>query len=120
MIQGCVMKDALTQMWRRVLILPWRQDLINRTLANVHEHVRVREALHRAHLVSLHGWYEAIEGLAAVVLFQNLTVGHGSHAIVVELEPPCLAIGLDQSEIVATVEVSRVDEDTMELVNPRC
>ena len=107
-------------MWRRVLVLPRRQGLINRALANIHQHIRVRKALHGAHLVPLHRRYKAIEGLATVILFQDLTIGHGSHAIVVELEPPCLAIGLDQSEVVTTMEVSRVDENTVELVHPGC
>ena len=106
-------------MSRRVFILPRCENLIQCTLTDVHQHVSVREALHRTNLVALHRWHEAVQRLAAVVLLQNLPVGHRRHTIIVELEPPCLPVGLDQRKVVTTMEITGVDEYTMQLVHPR-
>ena len=103
-------------MGRRVLLPERRQDLVVQALADVHQHVRVREPLHGAHLSALtlllllllRGRDDRAEGLAAVVLLEHFLVRHGCHAIIVELEPPLLRVGLDERKVVATVEVAGV------------
>lgn len=112
------MRRERTEMRRRVFVLPRSQDLVDSALTDVHKHVSVCKTLHRAHLVPLHGGNKTIEGFTAVILFQDLPISYWRNTIVVEFEPPCLAIGLDQSEVVTTMEVTRVNEDTVQLVDP--
>ena len=106
-------------MGRGIFVLPRCQHLIDRALAHVHQHVCVSEALYRAHLVALHRRYEAVDRLSSIILFEHLAIRNGRDAIIVELEPAGLTIGLDQREVVATVQVPRVNKDTVQSVYPR-
>lgn len=94
------------------------QHLIDLALADINQHVRIREPLHRPCLISLKSGHNAVQCLATIVLFQYFTVSHRRHPIVVELEPSSLVIRLDESEVVTAVEITRVDEYTMKLVDP--
>ena len=109
----------------RVLLPERRQDLVVQALANVHQHVRVRKALQGAHLSALtllllllRGRYDRSERFAAVVLFQDLLVRHGRHTVVVELEPTLFRVRLDEGKVMSAVEIARVYEHAVELVDP--
>ena len=102
-----------------ILLPKRRQHFVVQALANVHQHVRVREALHRAHLVALHGRDQSVQWLTTVVLLENFAVSDGCHTIVVELQPSRLPVGLDECEVMTAMQVTRVHKDTVELVHPR-
>lgn len=106
-------------MSRRVLVLPWCKDFVDRTLTDVHQHVCVRETLHRTNLSALHRWDRAaVHDLATIVLFENFPISDGGDAVVVELQPPCLAVRLDESKVMAAVEITGVHEHTVQLIHP--
>ena len=86
---------------------------------DVHQHVSVREPLHCPDLIPLCLRDNAVQWLSAIVLFQNLPVRHRCHPIVVKFEPPGVPIWFDECEVMSTMEVTGVYEDTMKLVFPR-
>lgn len=95
------------------------EDLRDLGLANVDEHVSVREPLHRALERRLRRrMCRAVrsETLATKVVLEDLAIGNRDDAIVVEAEPATLGGGLDVDKVVAAVDVARVDEDAVELV----
>lgn len=106
-------------MGRGILFCEGWQHLRNLALADIDQHVRVSEPLHRPCLVSLESWHNAVQRLATIVLFQHLTIRHRRHPVVVKLEPSCVVIRLDESEVVAAVEITRVYKHTVKLVDPR-
>ena len=93
----------LTQVGRGILILEWRKNLVNRRFTDIDQHVCVREALHCANLIPLHWRNQAIQSFTPVVLLQHFTVSDGCDAVIVEFQPACLAIRLDQREVVSAV-----------------
>jgi hypothetical protein len=58
-------------------------------------------------------WYHTVEHISTVVVLQDLLVGDRGNTIVIELEPSSVFLGFDQGEVVSTVEITRVDQDTM-------
>lgn len=106
-------------MRRSILLSERRQHLVDRLLTNVHQHVGVRKPFHCPDLIPLRLRDNAVQWLSAVVFLQNLPVRHRSHPIVVEFEPPGLPIWFDEREVVSTMEVAGVNEDTVKLVFPR-
>ena len=92
------------------------QDVIDRCVTDVHQHVGVCKPLHRPNLIPLCLGDNAIQRLSTVVLLQNLPIRHRCHTIVVEFKPPGLPIRLDESKVVSTVEVTGVYEYTVKLV----
>ena len=96
-------------MGRRVLFLKRCQYLVTHRIPYIHQHVCIGEAFHRAKLVSLEG-VKTIQRLATIVFLQNLTVGDGGDAIVIELEPSGLAIGFDERKVVSAIDISRVHQ----------
>jgi len=103
---------------RSVFLGERRQDVIDRRLVDVHQHVGIREPLHRPDLIPLCLRDNAIHWLPTIVLLQNLPVRHRRHPIVVEFEPAGVPIWFDEGEVVSTVEVAGVYEDTMKPVLP--
>lgn len=103
----------------RILLCEGWQHFIDLALADIDQHVRIGEPLHRPCLVSLKSWRDTIQRLTTIILLQHLTVSHRRHPIVVKLEPSGLVIRLDESEVVTAMEITRVDEHTMKLVDPR-
>ena len=105
-------------MGRSVFLGKWYQNLVNGALANIHQHVCVGESLDGPSLVSLVRWkYIAVQWLATIVLLQDLFVGNGGDAIIIELEPPSIPIWLDKRKVVATMQITRVNEDAMQFVD---
>lgn len=105
-------------MSRRVFVLPRCENVVDRALTDVYQHVCVCESLHGTDLVPLHRRYHTVVHLTAEVFFEDLPISDGCYAVVVELEPPCLAIRLDQGEVVSAMEVARVHEHAVQLVHP--
>jgi hypothetical protein len=112
-------KQFLTEMWRCDLIIPRRQHKIRLRLTDIDQHIRIREPLHRAYLSTLRGGQSTMQRLATKVLFRHLLIRHRCHAVVIELEPARLPVGLDVRKVVTAVQVTRVDEDAYEFVYPR-
>ena len=69
-------------------------------------------------MVALHWRDQAIERLTTIVLLKDLSVSDGGNSIVIELEPSSLPIRFDESEVVTAVQITRVNQDTMKLVDP--
>ena len=105
-------------MWRCIFFLERCQYLVDRCLADVYQHVSVREALHSADLIALQRLWNAVQGFATIVLLQHFTISHRSHTIVVKLEPSRVAIWLNQSKVVPAIHVTRMHQNAMELVHP--
>lgn len=105
-------------MRRCIFFLERCQYLVDRNLANVHQHVSVRETLHGANLIALQRLWNAVQRFATIVLLQHFAISHRSHTIIVELEPSRVAIWLYQSKVVSTIHVTGMDQDTMQLVYP--
>ena len=106
-------------MRRSIVLDEWRQDLVDPRLVDVHQHVGVREPLHRPDLIPLCLWNYAIQGLPAVVFLQDLPIRYRRDPVVIEFEPAGFPIGLNERKVVPTMEVTRVYEDAVELVFPR-
>lgn len=107
---------------------------MNLALADVHEHVGVREPLHRtlerrlsSRLLWLLGRDRRItssvrvreQRFPAKVVLEHLTFRDGYDSIVVEPEPTPVGRGLDQDKVVTAVHVSRVHENSVQFVVER-
>ena len=98
----------------------WREDIVDSALADVHQHVRIREALDGPNLLSPCLDRSITVGrFATIVIFKDFLVCHGCNAIIVKLKPSGFSIGLNQSEIVSAVQIARVDEDAVQVVEVR-
>jgi len=112
--------ESLPEMRRGIVLGERLEDVVDRTLPDVDEHVGVGEPLGRSsrvvvvvpRLVSSWG-----RKLSSVVVLENLLVGNRSDSVVVVLEPLSILLGLDESEIVTAVEISSVNEDSVKLVD---
>lgn len=105
-------------MRRCILFLERCQYLVDRHLADVYQHVSVREALHGANLVALQRLWNAVQRFAAKILLQHLAISHRSHTIIVKLEPSGVAIWFYQRKVVSAVHVTGMHQDAMQLVYP--
>jgi len=105
-------------MRRCILVLERCQYLVDRNLADVHQHVSVREAFHGANLIALQRLWNAVQRFATIVLLQHFAISYRSHTIIVELEPSRVAIWLYQSKVVSTIHVTGMHQDAMQLVYP--
>lgn len=94
------------------------KDLINSSLPNVYQHVSIGKPFHSSRLIALQWRQKTVQNFSAIILFENFFICHRSNSVVVELQPPSIPVGLDESEIVAAMQISRVDENTMQLVYP--
>jgi len=101
-----------------VLLGEWGQDFIDRRLANVHQHAGARESPCCLNLVPPRLRDGTAQRLPTIVPLQHLPIRHRRHPFVVEFEPACMPIWFDESEIMSTVEIAGVYEDTMKLVLP--
>lgn len=118
--------QSQAQMFRHVLGPNRLEDVGDARLADVHEHVRVREPLHRA----LHRRLRARlrvrrrdrvpvrreRALAAKVVLEHFAVRDGDDAVVVEAQPATIRRRLDQDKVVTAVHVARVDQDAVQSV----
>ncbi len=101
---------------RRILGRHRLEHLVDVAFANVDEHVGVGEALHGAHGRTGADLCcgMAVGDFAAEVVFEHLLLGDGRDAVVVELEPVAISLGLEQGKVVTAVQVARVDEDAVQ------
>lgn len=98
----------------------WCKDIVNSGFANVHQHVRIREALDGPQLlIPRLNRGIPVGRFATIVIFKDLLVRHGRNTIIVILEPFSLSIGFDKSKVVSAVQIARVDEDAMQAVEVR-
>lgn len=111
-------RGGRTEMGWNLLSRDGGEDLRDLGLADVHEHVRVGESLHRSLGRRLGRRVDSAvdEALSSVVVLEHLAIRDGDDTVVVEAQPSAIGRGLDVDEIVATVDVSRMDEDAVELV----
>lgn len=105
-------------MSRGVFFLERCQDLVNGSLTNINQHVRVRESLHRPDLITLHWRCQSIQWLATIVLLEDFTISDWGHAIIVKLQPPCFAVRLDECEVMATMKITGMHQHAVQLVHP--
>jgi hypothetical protein len=116
---GCHNKTAqrpLTQMVRRVGLRKRRQDSRQLGLLDVYQHVGVGKLFQTPRLLSLMLGHQTIDRVATIIVLEDLFVRHWCHAIIVELEPPSVLLGLDERKVVPAVQVARVDEDTVQVI----
>jgi hypothetical protein len=121
--------QSCPEMLRHVLRRDGRKDLVDAACANVDQHVRVGESLHRAlHLrlggglsVRLLSWVTVRRDgtLAAEVVLEDFAIRDGDDAVIVEAEPASVGRRLDENEVVTAVNVTGMDEDAMQLVEVR-
>jgi len=98
----------------------WCKDIVNSAFADVHQHVRIREALDGPELlIPRLNRGIPVGRFATIVIFMDLLVRHGCNTIIIKLEPSSLSIGLDKSKVVSAVQIARVDEDAMQAVKVR-
>lgn len=118
--------EPQAQMFRHVLGRDRLEDFVHAGLADVDEHVRVREPLHGALDRGL-GAGLRVRGLDRVtvrserslttkVVLEDFAVRDRHDAIVVEAEPTTVRRRLDQDKVVAAVHVSRVHEHAVQPV----
>jgi hypothetical protein len=69
-------------------------------------------------LIALQCWRNAIENFSPIVLLKDLTVSHRCDSVVIKFEPSTGSIRFDASEVMTAVEIPRVNEHTMQLVDP--
>lgn len=101
-------------MWRRVVLREWRKNLVDGYFPNIYQHVGICEPLHCSNLIALWCWDTIqTQGFSSIILFENFLIRHRCHSVIVELEPSGVTVGFDESEVMATVQVARVDQDTM-------
>jgi hypothetical protein len=93
------------------------QNVIHSLVPNVNQHVRVGEALHRPGLLSLVGSNQTVVHVTTIVVLGDLLVGDRDDPIVIVLEPPSVLLGLDQGEVMASVQIPRMHEHTVQLVD---
>ena len=62
--------------------------------------------------------WNAVQGFATIVLLQHFAISHRSYTVIVKLEPPRVAIGLNKSKVVSAVHVTGMHQDAMQLVYP--
>jgi hypothetical protein len=60
---------------------------------------------------------QSIEHFSTIVVLEDLLVGDGCHTVVVKLEPPAVGLGLDKRKVVTAVQIARMDEDAVEVVD---
>lgn len=108
-------------MLRNFLVLDRRKNLGNPRRTNINEHVRIGEPLDstlerrfRARMNS-----PVDQSFSAVILFEDFSIGDGDYSIVVEAEPSSIGSWLDENEVVTAVDVSRVNENSVKLVEMR-
>ena len=105
-------------MGRRIVLGERRQDLINRSLADVYQNPCTRGPLRCLDLILLCLTHGSIQRLPAIVLFQNLPVRRRRHSLVVEFEPPGISVWFDEGKISSIVSTAGVYNYAMELVLP--
>lgn len=101
----------LTEVSGCVVFSEWCENFIDSRLPNVYQHVSIGKPFHGSHLIALRWRQKTIQSLSTIILLEDFFIGHGCNSIIVKLQPPSIPIGLDESEIVATMQVSRVDEN---------
>ena len=107
-------------MSRCISLGEWCEDIVNSALADVHQHVRIREALDGSELlIPRLDRGIPVGRFATIVIFKDLLVRHGSNAIIIILEPFSLPIRLDKSKVVSAMQIARVNEDAMQAVEVR-
>lgn len=111
--------ESLPEMRRGIVLGERLENVVDRTLPDVDEHVGVGEPLGRSSRVVVvprlvSSWRRQ---LSSVVVLENFFVGNGSDSVVVVLEPLAILLGLDQSEIVTPVKISSVNENSVKLVD---
>lgn len=104
---------------RSILLSKWCQHLVDTRLADVYQHVRVREPFHRSDLIPLQRLRNAVQRLTTVVLLKHLPVCDRRDAVIVELQPAGLAVRLDKCKVMTAMEVAGVHEHAVKLVHPR-
>ena len=114
--------DALTKVVGHIGWPDRLQHLVHHRLAHVHKHVSIREALHRTNGRRGAGMAVYTAGrhhLTTKVVFQHLLERGGCNAIVVKFEPVAVGLRFDQSKVMTTVQVARVNKHAMQFVYPR-
>ena len=96
-----------------------RKYRIHLGLPDIDQHVGVGELLQRTCLCPLVRRNQAIKYVATVVVLEHLFIRHRRYPIIVEFEPPAILLRLDQSKVMTAVQITRVHEDAVKLVDAR-
>ena len=108
----------LTQVRGSILFGKWCQDLIDRHLADVHQHIGVREPFHGLGDRLLCLRHETIQRIPAIIFLQHRVVHYRRNPVIVKFEPPGFQIWPDESKVAAALIVTGVNEDTVKFVLP--
>lgn len=106
------MRDWLTEMVRNVVHGDVSEDLGQTRLAHINQHVCVAEALHGA---GVGAETSIVVDFASKIVFVDFVIHGRGDSVVVELVPLAVWLGLEESKVMAAVEVSAMDQDTAEL-----
>ena len=89
------------------------QNVVDSLITYIDQHVGICESLHRSRLLPLVGSDKAVVQIATVIVLCDLLVSDRYDPIVIVLEPPAVLLGLDQSKVVTTVQITRMDEHSV-------
>lgn len=93
------------------------QHVVDLALLDVHQHIRIRKLLDVPVVRLSSSRREPIDRrIIPIIVLQHLLVRHRDDPVIIVLEPPPLLLRLDQGKVMPSVQVSGVDEDTVELV----
>lgn len=101
-----------------VLLGKRSKDFIDGGLPNIHQHICISKPLHRPNLVALQSRRYTVQGFAAIILLQNLSVCDRSNSIVVKFEPSRFAVRFDESEVMAAMYISGMNQNSVQFVEP--
>jgi hypothetical protein len=96
-----------------IIFLERGQHFVDSSLSYVYQHVRIGKPFHGANLVALQSRGNTVQGFSTIVLLKNLLVGDRRHSVIVEFKPSCFAVGFDEGKVMPTMEITRVDENTV-------
>jgi hypothetical protein len=95
------------------------QDLRCELLTNVYKHVRIREPLRCDPVLRFDPkMIGAVDQLAAKVVLEHLSIDNVRDPVVVPFKPAAFDAGFDEDEVMATVYVTRVHQNAVQLVDP--
>lgn len=107
----------LTQMRRCVTLCKGSQHCVKLCFPYINQHVGVGELFESSSLSSLMRRDKTVQHVSAIIVFQDLLVCDGRNSVIIKFVPATILFRFDESEIVAAVKITRVHEDTVELID---
>lgn len=104
-------------MSRSIMLFKRLQNLVFIAFPDIHQHVGIGEFLHRSRLLLTLVGSQAVYDITSIVVLQYLSIGNRGHTVIVILEPSTFLVRFDERKVMTTVQITGMDQDTIELVN---